>query len=79
MKLIFKKNDDSSVAVFIEDPLVEKDFSYIEMLKGLIEDNGMDEPEISGDFSEEEKQSIKSMTEKINEIFPDTGPRITQL
>lgn len=66
MKLIFKKDESHQIRVFGDDGGVEKDFSYIEMIKSLIKTGAMDEPEIQDGFSEAEGESIKRMVSMIN-------------
>ena len=67
MKLLFKKNEDSQITVYqkLEDSYQE--FSYVEMIKTLIETRKLEDPDFEGDFSESEKNSIKSMVTFIND------------
>lgn len=67
MKLIFKKDDDSNISVFHEKGRVEVEFSYVEMIKKLIETKKLKAPAIEGDFSGAEKKSINSMVKHIND------------
>ena len=66
MKLKFKKDKESHISVVQEIDGVEQDFSYVDMIKALIELKKIEEPEISGDFTEAEVASIKRMVELIN-------------
>jgi len=66
MKLIFKKDKDSQINVFQKINDKEKEFSYVEMIKDLIETKTMEAPDVSDGFSDEEIKSIKSMAEFIN-------------
>ncbi len=71
MKLVFKKDEDSRISVFQKVDDQEKDFSYVDMIKMLIDTKNMEEPEVSADFSEAEIKSINSMVKYINaEISP---------
>ena len=66
MKLIFKKDEDSHISVVQDIDDTEQDFSYVDMIKALIESKKMEEPEISEGFTEAETTSIKRMVEFIN-------------
>ncbi len=67
MKLIFKKDDKSQISVVQYIDGKEQKFSYVDMIKALIESKKMEEPEISGDFTGAETESIKRMVKFINE------------
>lgn len=73
MKLIFRKNEASEINVFRKVENAEKSFSYIDMIKELIESRTMDEPEVVGNFTDAEKGSIKSMTTLINKAIATVG------
>lgn len=66
MKLIFKKNEQSEITVMQKTGGSEVEFDYVNMVKKLINDKNLEEPEIDGDFSESEKESIMSMVADIN-------------
>jgi hypothetical protein len=66
MKLIFKKDEESQISVVQDIDGTEQDFSYVDMIKALIESKKMEEPEISEGFTEAETTSIKRMVEFIN-------------
>lgn len=66
MKLIFKKNEESEITVMQKTNGSEVEFDYVNMIKKLINDKNLEEPEIDGDFSESEKESIMSMVADIN-------------
>lgn len=40
------------------------------MLKGLLDYGSLDDPELTGDFSEGEKISINSMVKQLNDCVP---------
>ena len=67
MKLKFTKKDTTVNVEFIEEDNSTYEFSYIEMVKRLFEDRIAEKPEIEGDFSEEERNSIMSLISDINE------------
>ena len=78
MKLVFKKDEDSQISVFQVVSGNEQDFSYVDMIKALIESKEMEEPEISESFTDAETKSIKSMVTFINKEIstteePDSG------
>ena len=66
MKLIFKKDDESQISVFQIIDGQEQEFSYVDMIKALIESKKMEEPEILEGFTVAEVTSIKRMVEFIN-------------
>ncbi len=66
MKLLFKKDENSEISVVQKIDNQETDFSYVDMIKTLIKSKVMEPPEISDGFTEEEKNSIKSMVKHIN-------------
>ena len=70
MKLIFEKKDSQNITVRIGHEGNIKDFDYIEMLKGLLLYGSLEAPEVTGDFSEDEKNSINSMVKQLNGCVP---------
>lgn len=72
MKLVFKKNEDSQISVFRKVDDAERDFSYVDMIKALIESKEMEEPEILKGFTDAEIKSIKSMVTFINKEISTT-------
>ena len=66
MKLIFSKNENLEISVRQIIDGANKEFNYVEMVKKLIETRKLEAPEIEGDFSDSEKQSINSMIAHIN-------------
>ena len=67
MKLVFKKDDEHQINVLHEVDGKQKDFSYVDMIKALIDSRKLEEPEISDGFTEAEIKSIKSMVTLIND------------
>ena len=67
MKVIFKKNDKSEISVTLIDGGQEREFSYVDLVKHLIQANKLDEPEIKGDFTDKEIESINTMVKTIND------------
>jgi hypothetical protein len=79
MKLVFKKNEDSHINVFQKVNGIDQDFSYVDMIKSLIESKGMEKPEILEGFTEAEVKSINSMVTFINkEISATEQPDSTE-
>ncbi len=71
MKLLFNKDKENQINVFLEVDGKQRDFSYIEMLKKLIKKGKLQETEISTGFSDAEIKSINSMVKHINSIVTD--------
>jgi len=66
MKLVFRKDKEHQISVFELVEGRERDFSYIEMIRALMQSGRLDEPDISEGFTEAEVNSIKSMVTRIN-------------
>ncbi|MES9957606.1 MAG: hypothetical protein ABW086_11185 [Sedimenticola sp.] len=66
MKLSFSKNDELEVSVKQKVGEDYRAFNYTSMIKSLIENKMLDEPEINGEFSDSERASILSMITHIN-------------
>lgn len=64
MKLIFAKTENGDINVLIQKGTVTENFSYLEMLKQLLDKNEIDEPDFTG-FEEQEKDRIKELLNKI--------------
>ncbi len=66
MKLVFTKNEQHEISVLskTDDGLIA--FKYIDMIKILIDVKQLEEPELTGEFSDSEKESISSMINHIN-------------
>lgn len=72
MKLVFKKDKDHQISVFHEVDGKQHEFSYVDMIKALINSKKLDEPDISEGFTDAEINSIKSMVTLINKEIPAT-------
>jgi len=66
MKLVFNKNDDLEISVTQKDGDEVKEFNYVEMIKDLISTKRLEEPEMVGDFTDSEINSIQTMIKHIN-------------
>jgi hypothetical protein len=64
MKLIFTKTENGDINVLIQKGTTTDEFSYLEMLKQLLDKNEIEEPDFTG-FEEIEKEKIKELLEKI--------------
>lgn len=70
MKLIFNKDKNNEVTVKIQQGTVAVDFTYIEMIKQLLENNEIEEPDFNN-ISDKEKGSLEGMLKKISKIFEE--------
>ena len=66
MKLRFYKDDQQNLIVKITENQIEKDFSYVDMIKSLSVKNKFEPSEFSADVSEEEQIKINTMLATIN-------------
>jgi len=66
MKLVFNKNEKYEISVFSKTDDGSVKFKYIDMIKSLISVKQLEEPELIGEFSDSEKESISSMINHIN-------------
>ena len=64
MKLKFEKNENGDINVLIQKGTTMESFSYLEMLRQLLDNNVVDEPDFIG-FEEIEKDRIKELLDKI--------------
>jgi len=71
MILVFSKNEEQEISVSFKDAGCTTTFNYITMIKSLIDVKKMEEPEFIGDFSEAEKESVRSMVSHINHEVTD--------
>jgi len=74
MKLVFRKDGDAQVSVLLRDGDQDQEFSYVAMVKALMEDKKLEDPVTLGDFTGPEVESIKGMVNYINEEIPDSHP-----
>lgn len=66
MKWIFSKENEQCKIILQKTDGTKMDFSYINMIKELYEEKKIEEAEFEGDFSEGEKESVKALTDEIN-------------
>lgn len=70
MKLIFTKNANSEIDVQLQKGTVAEDFTYTEMVRQLLVDRKFEETEFTN-LSDEEKEKIQNMLDKITEVFKE--------
>ncbi|WP_271855656.1 gas vesicle protein GvpK [Patiriisocius marinus] len=68
MKLLFNKEDNNDITVKIQQGTVPVEFTYTEMIKQLLENNTIDDTDF-GNLSDDEKENLEDMLNKISEIF----------
>jgi len=67
MKICFKKSKENEVSVVQIEYGKEIEFKYVNMIKNLIKKEKLEEPMTEGEFSEAEVESIRRMTQLINQ------------
>lgn len=72
MKLVFKKDEKSQISVFQNVDGQESNFSYLDMIKSLIESKAMEDAGVSDKFTDAEAESIKRMVDSINDEIAET-------
>ena len=75
MLLVFEKNDESQVVVRLKSGDVEREFSYVEMIKALLSDGKMEVPEFTGEFTPSETKSINDMVTYLNDELSVEEPK----
>lgn len=73
MQLAFEKKDDDKVEVFFKEDNQKVAFDYGELVLKLYNDKRMEPPEICGDFTEVEKQSIEQLVADINNAIEEAN------
>jgi len=70
MKLIFSKDDNNEISVRLQRGTTIEDFSYVEMVRQLLERNVFEDTDF-GNLSNEEQEKIQTMLDKISRIFEE--------
>lgn len=70
MKLVFEKKDPQTIEVKIDHNGQIQTFDYVSMLKGLLRCGALAAPELKGEFSQTETDSIESMIKHLNDCVP---------
>jgi uncharacterized lipoprotein YehR (DUF1307 family) len=73
MKLIFNKEENNEITVKIQQGTVAIDFTYLEMIKQLLQNNSVEDTEFKN-MTEEEEESLKKMLNEVSEIFDEEEP-----
>ncbi len=71
MKLFFKKDEQGEIILDMQKGTMRSGFDYVEMLRQLLENNEIDEPDFEN-MDEEEISKVKALLEKIK-IAVDAG------
>ena len=69
MKLIIFKDENDELLIKMAKGTIEEEFSYVEMLKELLNNNKFEETIYEKGVSESEKERIESMLNQINEVI----------
>lgn len=70
MKLIFSKNTENEIDLKLQKGTVAEDFTYIEMVKQLLQKNEFEDTDF-GNLSQDEQDKIKNMLTKISAVFEE--------
>lgn len=70
MKLFFSKDDNNEISLQLQRGTTPEDFSYIEMVRQLLERNTFDDTDF-GNLSVEEQAKIQLMLDKIKKVFEE--------
>lgn len=63
--LIFK-SEENEIKVLFRNETTEDPFSYVELIKHLLQGKELSETEFDDNITDEEKKSVNSMVDKIN-------------
>jgi hypothetical protein len=69
MQLIFKRKDNK-LSIEIKDGVSTIEFGYVEMIKKFLKEKELEATIFDGEFSDEEKEKINDMVNKINAVIP---------
>lgn len=67
MKLIFSKNENESLEVELAKGTVTEEFSYVKLIKGLLENDKLDDTQFDESITDEEIEVIEKMVSRIND------------
>lgn len=70
MKLIFSKSTENEIDLKLQKGTVAEDFTYIEMVKQLLQKNEFEDTDF-GSLSQDEQDKIKNMLTKISAVFEE--------
>ena len=69
MQLIFLHKDEK-LSIEIRDGVSTIAFNYVEMIKKFLKEKELEETIFDGEFTDEEKEKINEMVDKINKAIP---------
>jgi len=69
MQLIFKRRDNK-LSIEIKDGVSTIEFGYVEMIKKFLKEKELEATIFDGEFTDEEKEKINDMVNKINAAIP---------
>ena len=70
MKLFFTKSNQGEITLEMQKGTDRIDFDYVEMIKQLMENNEIDEPDFEN-LDEEEKEKVKKLLNEIKETVDE--------
>lgn len=76
MKLFFNKNAEGDITATIQDGTTTRDFDYLLMLKQLLDNNEIEEPEFTN-IDEDEQNKIKDLLSQIQNAVKEGTAQIT--
>lgn len=71
MKLVFKRDSDQSLLVYIKEGTKNESFSYVKMIKSLIAKNRFDPSDFDKSIEQADRDRINSMLSRINKAITD--------
>jgi hypothetical protein len=77
MQLIIKREEDI-LSIEIKDGVSTIKFDYIEMLKKILQDQKIEETVFMGDITDDEKDRISEMVEKIEKAIPEKNGEVEE-
>lgn len=70
MRLVFTKDNNDDIKAQIHTGTILTDFSYVEMVKQLIENKEIDDVSFDG-IEDDEKTKIEEMLDEISKVFAE--------
>ena len=70
MKLFFTKNEQGELSVEIQKGTDRIDFDYVEMIKQLMENNIIDDPDFEN-LDDNEQEKVKALLEEIRKTVDE--------
>lgn len=76
MKLFFNKNEEGDITATIQDGTTTREFDYLLMLKQLLDNNEIEDPEFTN-IDEDEQNKIKDLLSQIQNAVKEGTALIT--